>query len=325
MRKPSLSLQNAARYLEQTLLEKETHTSETAFTLRTGKSYTMKSCIWKDCSNDATGGAISYSSSSATSDSLLVQSCSFISCKSTEKEGGAISVTNIGTITTENSYFEGCQCAHILGDCGGGAIWWNSVITQPMIRVCDFIRCVSGDEGGALSTRTNVFNEYFVVQNSRIIRCNGTNDDGGGILLGGHRNYLGCTGILFTGCWCIRHGGALYSDCFNSYSSPLIRFCFFTQNTAQSNLGHDCYTVDAGSIIPLLHCFTTTTSNRVYPSSNENNWLPHASIFVSRAIIQIQENILSSSLYYPYSHTIVISNMSSLFTKTLSKIMLSFH
>ena len=270
----SLFLQNAARYLDETMLENETHTSETAFTLRTRKSYTMKSCIWKDCSNAATGGAISYSSSSATSDSLLIQSCSFISCKSTQNAGGAISVTNIGTVTTENSYFEGCQCAHIIRDCGGGAIYWGTVITQPMIRVCDFIRCVAGDEGGALSTRTKALNEHFVLQDSRIIKCNGTNDDGGGIVFGGGLYYLGCTGILFTGCWCKLHGGALISDCFNSYSSSLIRFCFFTQNTAQSNQGHDCYTFSTGSIIPILHSFSTTQNNRVYPSSNENNWFP---------------------------------------------------
>ena len=276
----SLSLQNAARYLEKTLLEEETHTSETAFTLRIGKKYTMKSCYWKDCSNDATGGAISYSSSYATSDSLLVQSCIFISCRSTRNAGGAISVTNIGTVTTENSYFEGCQCAYILGDCGGGAIYWGDVTTQPMIRVCNFIRCVAGDEGGALSTRTKALIEHFVMQNSQIIQCNGTNDDGGGILFGGCLHYLGCTGILFTGCWCKLHGGALYSDCFNSYSSPLIRFCFFTQNIAQLNIAHDCYTDRSGSIIPILHSFSTTQNNRVHPYSNEDNWLPLTNINV---------------------------------------------
>ena len=275
----SLSLKNAARYLEKTLLEKETHTSETAFTLRIGKSYTMKSCIWKDCSNDATGGAISYSSSSATSDSLIVQSCSFISCRSTKNKGGAVSVTNINIVIIDDSYFEGCRCATGDGNCGGGAIYWGTVITQPMARLCNFIRCVAGDEGGALSSRTNSLNEHFVVQNARIVGCNGTTNDGGALMLGVYGHSLCCTSVLFSACHCNQRGGALWSSYFSAASDPLLRFCFFTQNTAQSNDGHDTYIYGTVSPNPMLHCFSTTTkSSRVHPSNKANNWLPQGEL-----------------------------------------------
>ena len=120
-----------------------------------------------------------------------------------------------------------------------------------------------------------------------MFECNFTNEslDGGAVWIWETGELIGLKNCFFSLCHATTgFGGALnhYLSNYKENSYP-IRYCFFNKNTAP--YGNDAYLVlsDTFKGAPFLHCFSTTTtnrlaywdgsSNRFYGSEIQNNWL----------------------------------------------------
>ena len=155
--------------------------------------------------------------------------------------------------------------------------------TQPSVQNSFFLRCSSGDDGGAWNDQWSVSNAAFVCVNCQFIqnRNNGSVHGGGGAIeYWSLVNKLGITNSLFSENHSNYRGGSVSMGTSQGVSlqSTLIQFCFFSMNSAHINLGNDVYFEGSFPSEPFLHCFSITPSNRVNPASNDDNWLPLGSI-----------------------------------------------
>ena len=99
---------------------------------------------------------------------------------------------------------------------------------------------------------------------------------------------VGCTNTLFTDSHSELQGGAVSQYIYNNVSLDLtihlLTFCFFNNNSANSNPGNDVYFHGWKPTQPFLHCFSTTKDERIcYYSggvyyTDKDDWLPQAHI-----------------------------------------------
>ena len=240
-------------------------------------SYIFISCEWTGCSG-TNGGAIYVSKSDIE---LTVLNCKFLSCIASHN-GSGIYAQPANVVHVHHSLFFNCESKGSSGNEGGGGMWLEKVSTEVIILSTDFISCNAHDDGGGVnmwsSNSTNGNTDTF--QDCRFINCKGTASEGGGILAWDNTYNVGITSTLFSKC--SSHQGGGFKMTLNSHPPPeFITFCFFTQNSADENLGNDAGIRTEISKSPFLHSFTTFLSNSVacYSESakqyqNVDNWLP---------------------------------------------------
>ena len=239
-------------------------------------SANFASCAWSKCEADY-GGAI-FLNVSNSAISLTVSKGEFYSCISSYR-GGGIYVEGIGDINITNTIFHQC-IAQAAENYGGGGIEIDSEKKIPRIDNTDFILCKSGNDAGGVGIWKSplTFQETCILS-CRFVQCeiNHTlNSDGGSLLLWYSKAAIGCSNTLFTDSYSeLRGGAASYNISGNHNSSiPLFIFCFFKNNSAQSNPGNDIYFEGWIPDSPFLNCFSVTKTNRVYFNGVHDNWLP---------------------------------------------------
>ena len=207
---------------------------------------------------------------------MKVVSCYFDNCSASEDYGGGVAAEYLDTVYIYTSLFTKCHGKDInYAHSGGGAVYLNTTYQRHQIHDCDFIGCYSGADGGALHLRNCEVQESDGIANVRLIRCKTlySADAVEGGAMQGYSAYVTChfSNCLISLCQSIQ-GGGMFLKVRPNFVTNIISFCFFCGNTA-SQRAHDVFFEDSPDE-PFLCCFSTASSNRVYPSGNENDWLP---------------------------------------------------
>ena len=241
-------------------------------------------CDFISCNNnqnrpEGDGGAISYS---VLNGHLIVTSCYFFNCIAYQKEGGAIDVRDADYATISSSSFVNCQ-THLphSGIIGGGGINLRSIQQIPLISLCIFISCSSGNDGGGASIWDFSSSITDPICSSCCFIGGTTGDAGAGVILYNNTNPSPCSNCLFSSNDA-DFGGAIYIYyvTYPSNSYP-IQFCFFHANSA-SKYGNDVaienFLLNQDNPI-INYSFSTVGSNRLaYHDSGWHNttvdWLP---------------------------------------------------
>ena len=249
--------------------------------LKNGSKYEFSLCIWRSCSaSNDTGGALKCI---GTATKLYLESCSFTSC-SADREGGAIHTSSIHTLDVKDSLFYACSSSTEENDKGSGAIWIYGIQQTLSISQSSFISCTSKASGGAFKVNgcSAQVQGISTINNCRFISCKATDTspDGGAVWIRVNDGLIGILNCLFSLCYSGMYGGAIKNNQDHSSRNYPIRYCFFNKNSVPSNgYGNDIYFI-VFSEVACLHCFSTTTKNRIgYVSGNTNvntdvNWLP---------------------------------------------------
>ena len=183
--------------------------------------------------------------------------------------------------------------------------WWD-VSSRRLFCACNhktsFISCVAGEDGGGLYLyqthgRTNVDN--IPVNSCRFIGCTAkgvvtrsseNQADGGGLMYWTNYCTLGLTDSVFSNCESKKRGGAMFLAINSNPFNHIVRFCFFSVNTAQKGRNalvhfNGSSTNDWAKV--LFHSFTsdnTLTNSLVQNYSNADPvntiWLPLTNINV---------------------------------------------
>ena len=258
--------------------------------LTTNVLHSFTQCTFTEIHSTEDGGAISFSNSGSgilTISSCMFDHCSGVASGGNEYGGGAIYTNQISETTVEVSTFLYCSCHSDNGltEGDGGAITINGSITQHLISECEFIFCSAEDDGGAVAIWNSHANENNpVCKDCIFIACTIPNDDtleqkpvAGGLILWANTNIQKCSNTLFSSNEGT-YGGAYANNEQIQFPNYVLSFCFFSRNTG--TYGNDIYLPNLPSGSPLLHCFTTTTENRIgYKDGSfyvvlHPNWLP---------------------------------------------------
>ena len=262
--------------------------------MTTGRQTPQSSVKFLECTfthliaSGMSGGAIYYIISGG---SLQIVECVFDSCETTINEasgtgGGAVFVSDASELTMSCSVFQSCV-VYTSNSGDGGAIEMLTLSSNLLINNCIFLRCVSGDDGGAICMWDFPSWQKTCVTDSRFILCEGRhpdNADGGSVMIWRSKAAIGFSNTLFGDSHATYRGGAL---CYYIYSTEdhhssihLITFCFFRNNSVESDSGNDIYFNDWIPDKPFLHCFSITKENSIcyviddVYHFDKDNWLP---------------------------------------------------
>lgn len=231
---------------------------------------TFKQVDFHDCVSTTQGGAIACS---GTDTQLFVESCSFSSCSAFEK-GGSIHTNSLHTLEVKQSIFYKCSTETTVDNQGSGAIWISGIQTKLSLFQTDFISCITNASGGAFSvwSCSNQIQGPQIINSCRFLDCNAITQtpDGGAMAVWTNSGFIGFMNCLISRCNA-DYGGALshYVSNYQSESHPF-RYSFFNHNTGSQ--GNDIFFLSSPSSIPLLSCFSTSTSPRIC-NGNYDNWL----------------------------------------------------
>ena len=236
------------------------------------------SCKWISCNGESGGGIYLKAGNTVT---LSVIKGEFYSCKASPNRGGGIYAEGIKTLTIQESLFHKC-IAEAKNDFGGGGIQLLSIQQPFIIQSTAFLSCESGNDGGGISIYIYATWQRVCFVDDRFVGCKGLYEqgsDGGSLMLWDSNASVGCSNTIFADSYCAMRGGAVSYYIFTSANHPssiqLFTFCFFQNNQVKSNRTNDAYFEDWKPTQPFLHCFSTTSVNRVHPPTNDNNWLPY--------------------------------------------------
>ena len=172
----------------------------------------------------------------------------------------------------------------------------------PEITECRFLSCEAGSDGGGLylyQTKGGINGVNLPVRECRFIKCiphgysggSYNSADGGGLMYWSNDYTLGVTNSLFSKCYSDLRGGALFLVLNNNPFTHIVRFCFFSENTAEK--GNNALIYLNGSSADdwtkvFFHSFTldTTLTNSLvqnHPAATPVtvNWLPLTGIINS--------------------------------------------
>ena len=254
-----------------------TFTTNNRSSLSSSASFT--SCIWSEC-EAASGGGI-YLNVSDSSVTLTVTKGEFYSCKANPYYGGGILLEGIGDAQIKETLFYDCTAGG-RDDSGGGGIQMWLLQNPPRIEHTSFVHCTSGNDGGGLVVRSSVVYQETCIKTSRFIQCesyDSGSSSGGGVIVWASNAAIGCSECLFSNCYSACDGGGFGFDVFSSSTFkdiPISSFSFFRDNSSPT--GNDVSFGTWYSSKPLLFCFSTTSTSRVYPPGNDDNWLPQANM-----------------------------------------------
>ena len=206
-------------------------------TLQSGQN-TFRYIESRGCS--ANKGGVIYLTGSSTS--LTMSDCLFYRCSSTTGDGGAIYGNNCGLVSLQRSSLLECTCT-TNGNGGGISVYGTSIL--PEITANTFISCSGRADAGGLIIyhTTGVTNAANLpVKYCRFISCvaygtilNNNNDaDCGGLEYWENEHTLGIHNSIFTKCESKQRGGGCGVTINSYYFDQIIRFCFFSENTAPS-------------------------------------------------------------------------------------------
>ena len=183
----------------------------------------------------------------------------------------------------KESFFYTCSTVTLTDNDGSGAIWIYGIQQELSVSKNIFISCTSTSSGGAFIVKDCLNNVKGpdVINNCRYIDCNVTDQtpDGGAVWIWKNNALIGLSDCLFSLCNSGYIAGALRHnlDPYSPGSYP-IRYCFFNKNISPS--GNDVFFPSLPSDAPCLHCFSTTSENRIsyfiagIPCNTDQNWLP---------------------------------------------------
>ena len=254
-------------------------------TPNSASTYSFRSCSWDGCLREP-GGAISSTTSGA---SITVTTCTFNNCNSTKQNtqpsysytGGAICAKGIKELTVSSSFFIHCCAPQKKNDNGGsGGIFASDIQTTISVSSSDFICCFTGSSGAGLQLGAIQSSDVGpqTINNCRFMYCTaeGNTPDGGALNFLKSSYTPGCSNCLLSYCKAKFGGGIHFVFNSNPHPHPF-HCCFFNRNSVPSGgSGNDICFSNKPSLPPLVHCFSTTSSSKIY--NGDDNWLPQGSI-----------------------------------------------
>ena len=255
---------------------------------------TFLSCTFNCESTSGAGGAIYFH---GVSSSLTISDCLFNKCSSSTGSGGAVYCFNCGQISVHTSAFIECSAWPYYG---AGGMLTNNALVLPEITKCIFLSCEAGSDCGGLyliRTKGGTNGENLPVKECRFISCvaygkvsgSQTNEaDGGGLMYWSNDYTFGITNSLFSKCHSDLRAGALCIAINSNPFSHIVRFCFFSENTAKKGNNALIYlngssTDDWAKVF--FHSFTsdndlTNSLVQNHPAADPvtANWLPLTTI-----------------------------------------------
>ena len=235
-------------------------------------SHEFLDCSWDNEELGNNGCAIEFNAeNSGRSGSLNVKRCSFFHCHSSGNVGsGGVAAFCISSASVSDSFFYDCSCPMSETQEGGG-VFIGNLSVQPLIRCCSFISCESADDGGGCGIWYSASSFPYAVDSCCFIKCKGTDEahsEGGGVILWDNNKTIGISNSLFSGNHAVSGGAIdLYDVSPSTFSNPL-KFYSFDKNTGRN--GNDILFSSRPPSYPLLQCFSTTASSRIY--NGENDW-----------------------------------------------------
>ena len=176
----------------------------------------------------------------------------------------------------------------------------NSSSVLPEISQNDFFSCSAAQDGGGFyiyGTTSETDGVNIPVHDCRFISCiaNGiaswssdNEADGGGLIFWENEKTFGICNSLFTKCKSMKRAGGSFFTIRSDYFDGIIRFCFYSKNTADKGrnaLVHFYISDDSIWSNIFFHSFTSDNdlSNSLikdYPDVKEvtHNWLRKATI-----------------------------------------------
>ena len=171
----------------------------------------------------------------------------------------------------------------------------DSTQLLPEITECMFLSCEAGGDGGGLyliRTKGGTNGVNLPVKDCSFIKCiphgygGRTYDsaDGGGLMYWSNDYTLGVTNSLFSRYYSDLRAGALFLVLNSNPFTHIVRFCFFSENTAEK--GRNALVHFNGSSTDdwpkvFFHSFTSDNTltnslvqNHPTPSEVHTNWLP---------------------------------------------------
>ena len=214
---------------------------------------------------------------------LSVITGEFYSCTASTR-GGGIFVQGTGEVTVKETLFYKGIAQTNSGSGGGGIDLW-SLKKPPHLEGSSFIQCKTADDGGGVGIWSSPSFQQTCFVSCHFAYCeinHTTGSDGGCIIVWLSNAAIACSNTLFVDSHSEFQGGAMshniYSNLGHNSSIPLFFFCFFKNNSAKTNPGHDVYFEDWRPTQPFVHCFSLSATNRVYDNkyktAHNNDWLP---------------------------------------------------
>ena len=222
----------------------------------------------------------------------------FNKCNSSAGAGGAVYCVNCGKVSITTSVFFHCACTKACTSCGGLLI--EEALSLPAISHTDFISCSAAQDGGGFyiyGSTGGINGENVPVSNCRFVNCIAIGNigqtyhdsDGGGLVFWQIDHTIGISNSLIVKCQSAARAGGSFIAIHNIYFDNIIRFCFYSGNTAEKGrnalIHFNNPSSDLWSIV-FYHSFTSDASltNSLiqnYPDASEvtDNWLPQGSIY----------------------------------------------
>ena len=260
-------------------------------------------CEWRDITltNAEEGGAAIQFHSSSQGSKIVISHCLFDSLSSMKGYGGAVDIQDAYDASVLSSSFSSCNRMDS-EEGGGGGVSLLRITHQPLIQECSFFSCFSQDCGGMADIHECEHTENPVCSDIVSIQCTVEDDSAGGIIIEVYGNMLPFSNCLFSNLIAVCGGAVyLYLPEFTENQFP-VRFCFFTQNTA--NFGNDVFTYPPVSSTPFFHCYSTTEQERLgywdhYGAhlylEDFDNWIPNnENSYILCLFYQLRRNVDSN-------------------------------
>ena len=269
----------------------EDYTGPIPYRTELSETSTFTSCTFN--SEGPSGGAISFTGSGA---SLTVTDSLFNKCNATTGNGGAIYCHNCGKVSIQTSSL--IECSALEYSLGGG-IFIEGASVLPEITTNNFISCTGGEDTGGVDLRRVTGDNdgaNLPVRECRFIGCvaygkmadtTANNADSGGLEFWLNDFTLGISESIFLKCESKFRAGAVGLVLNSSRFDYVIRYCFFSENTAQKGNNVLVEFVDSTESLwdaVFLHSFTSDNdrSNSLVSTYDDSwittpesdNWLP---------------------------------------------------
>ena len=242
-------------------------------------THTFTNSLWDSTSSSTGGGAIYVSGTS----SLTLNNCLFLSCKSSSSSssdwfgGGAILFISTGQLSLLSALFLSC---YAVGERGGAIHVRFCGDTSFSNATC--VDCSCSTVGGGLLAEGC---HGLALSNSIFINCR--TQIGGACGFYERYSIFSVSNCIFgknSASHSLRGGGAVEDNVYDAHYYCIYSYSFFTQNTADN--GND---IAANKVTytssPIVHCFTTATTNGFCNSGEfQYNWLHSGTQWIFHAI-----------------------------------------
>ena len=261
-------------------------------------SHSFTHCSWNNNGLTSNGGAIHLRcDSSQPLISLTVDDCTFLHCYETNGVGGGgVYAENIGSAVVTNSFFSDCQCAQNTTGPEGAGVLLDFINTLPSIKCCDFVSCITGDDGGGCGIWYSHSSITYAVDSCNYIKCKGTkpaDSEGAGVILHANSDFLTCTNCLFYACDAPFNGGGVSLSFPSGASLQPLTFCFFRENLSQGF--RDVYLRQFPSSPPAIAYSFSCEYESGKVGGGEDDWLPQSTLCYDSTKENKRNNLLNTN------------------------------